>query len=175
MKKTITKGLLTKKTMLLTANILISAAVVTGTILYFNNQNSGGLVYEDNATIGALPGIDLEQRREELQHKIDDSMIAFSVNTNPVFQDGTSKGNIMIENPEHNDKLLIAELYLSESNELIYQSNALKPNTYIENITLDKILPKGEYTAYIYFNAYKLDTEAYTGQTGAEITITILN
>lgn len=152
------------------------AVFVLGTAfyLYMNSQKvSTSLELEDNATLGIMPGVDMEQRKKELQEKLDKNMIAFSINTNPTFLNGISEGNIMIENPEQNAKLIVAEIYLSDSKELLYKTKALKPGSYIENIKLDKELAKGEYNATVYFKGYDQDTQEYIGQTGAEITLHI--
>lgn len=163
-----------KKKKIFISIILISVLLIGGLALsrYMSSkQVSGELELDDNATIGIMPGVDMEQRLSELQEELDESMIAFSVNTNPSFLNGISEGNIMLENPEQNAKLIVAEIYLDENKELLYKTKALKPGSYIENIKLDKELDKGEYPATVYFKAYAQDTQEYIGQTGAQITI----
>ena len=65
---------------------MLSAIVVLSCLLFLKKEDKTKLVFEDNATMGIMPGVDLEQRRKELQEQLDRSMIAFSVNTSPVFQ-----------------------------------------------------------------------------------------
>lgn len=142
-------------------------------VYYFMQKQNSGMQYDENATIGVLPGVDLDKRKQELQQQLDENMIAFSVNTSPVFVSGTSEGNLMIENPEHNAKILVAELYVDGIAEPIYQSKALKPGSYIENVKLDKVLAAGTYNATVYFKSYNLETEEYIGQTGAQVLLTI--
>ena len=151
--------------------LVVILAVIGGFVYY--NMHKGGIDYEENATMGILPGVDLEQRRKELQELLDNSMIAFSVNTSPIFESGTSEGNLMIENPGNNAKLIIAEMHLKDTDEIIYTSKYIKPGSYVENVKLDKVLSKGVYDAIVYFKAYDLDTKDYIGQTGAEVTLTI--
>lgn len=133
-----------------------------------------GLELETNVTIGILPGVDLAQRQKELQTQLDDSQIAFSVNTNPVFDTGKSEGNLLLENPANNAKLLTAEIVLTETGEVVYQSKALVPGSYLEKIRLEKNLPKGSYPATVYLKAYREDTQKLIGQTGAAITLAVL-
>lgn len=153
--------------------ILLLIVIIAGGAIFYHSQNKSNIQYDENASMGVLPGVDLAKRKEELQKQLDENMIAFSVNTSPVFVSGAEKGNLMIENPEHNAKLLVAEIYTSDTNELLYRSKAIKPGSYIESAKLDKVLTKGTYTATIYFKAYNLETNNYIGQTGAEITITV--
>ena len=133
------------------------------------------LEIEENAQVGIMPGVDLEERRQQLQEELDNSMIAFSVNTNPVFNNGSAEGNLMIENPEHNAKLLVAEIRLNGTNELIYTSKAILPGSYIEKAKLNKSLEKGSYEAMVQFLAYSEDSNEFIGQTAAGIHITIAN
>lgn len=135
---------------------------------------SDSLELDENANIGLLPGIDVAQRQAELQELLDESMIVFTINTNPVFENGGSEGNLMLENPVNNAKLLVVELYLDETEELIYKTKALPAGSYIENARLDKLLEPGDYPATAYFKAYREDDHSYIGQVGAALTLHVL-
>lgn len=165
-----------KKQFLIAAGIILLIAL-TVLICYFlfSKKEKQNLQYDDNATVGILPGVDVEKRRKELQDALDRSMIAFSINTSPVFLNGTSKGNLLIENPGNNAKLLKVRITIDGTEEEVYASNYLKPGTYIESVALDKVLEKGTYDATAYFQAYDETNGEYIGQTGAQITITVQN
>ena len=165
-----------KKQLLSMAGIILLVAV-TVLICYFfiARKDENNLLYDDNATVGVLPGIDINQRRKELQDQLDRSMIAFSINTSPVFLNGTSAGNLLIENPGNNAKLLRVSIKVDGTEEEIYASKYLKPGTYIESVKLDKVLEKGTYDATAYFSAYDEANGEYIGETGAQITITVQN
>lgn len=166
-----------RKKQLLLAGILC-LLLAAGSWFFLTTRDAGGqedsLELDDNATMGDLPGIDMEQRLAELQQQLDEGMIAFSINTNPVFATGGSEGNLMLENPAHNAKLLVVEIYMEETGELIYQSKALPVGSYIENARLDKVLEPGQYAAVAYFKGYREEDHSYIGQAGAAITITVL-
>ena len=102
-------------------------------------------------------------------------MIAFSINSSPVFASGRAEGNLMLENPENNAKLLVVEIHLDGTDEIIYQSKALPIGSYIENARLDKVLEPGTYPATAYFKAYRESDQAFVGQAGAAITISVLS
>lgn len=166
-----------KKRALLIVGILLLLAL-TVAICYFiftKKTEKTDLLYEDNATTGIMPGIDIDQRRAELQEILDRSMIAFSINTSPVFLDGTSAGNLLIENPENNAKLLRVSILIDDTEEEVYSTKFIRPGTYIEYDQLDKVLEKGSYNATVYFSAYDEETGEYIGQTGAQIVITVQN
>ena len=156
----------------LCAVCLVAAAA--GAFLMLRGDPGDSLELDANATIGLLPGIDVAQRQAELQQQLDESMIAFSINTDPVFARGGSEGNLMLENPANNAKLIVVELYINETEELVYQTKALPAGSYIENARLDKLLEPGEYPATAYFKAYREDDHSYIGQVGAAITIHVL-
>ena len=165
-----------KKRFLTTAGIilLLALTVLICYLIFFIKFNPN-LLYDDNATVGVMPGIDVDERRKQLQEVLDRSMIAFSINTSPVFLNGTAKGNLLIENPGNNAKLLKVSIKIDDTEEEVYASNYLKPGTYIESVALDKVLEKGTYNATAYFLAYDETDGEYIGQTGAQITITVQN
>lgn len=156
--------------------IIICILLILGLIAFFvlrGEDNS--LELDDNATIGIMPGIDIAQRQAELQEQLDEAMIAFSINTNPVFESGSSEGSLMLENPANNAKLIVVEIYIDDTEELVYKSKAIPAGSYIESARLDKVLEPGEYAATAYFNAYREDDQSYIGRSGAAIKITVLS
>ena len=74
--------------------IVILLILLTIGICYFlfTKKDNKNLEYDDNATTGIMPGVDVDERRKELQTLLDRSMIAFSINTSPVFLKGNRRG-----------------------------------------------------------------------------------
>lgn len=164
-----------KKPLLIAAVLCVLLLIIGGWFFLTNQGTNDTLELADNATIGILPGVDIAQRQAELQQQLDEGMIAFSINTNPVFATGGSEGNLMLENPANNAKLLVVEIYIDDTQELIYQSKAIPVGSYIETAGLDKVLEPGQYAATAYFKAYREDDYSYIGQAGAAINITVLS
>ena len=168
-----------KKRMVLIALACLLLLAVGGGIFLMTREEDAAmddsLQLDDNATMGILPGIDIAQRQDELQQLLDESMIAFSINTSPVFATGSSEGNLMLENPANNAKLLVVEIYIDATQEMVYQSKAIPTGAYIENARLDKVLEPGEYPATAYFKAYREEDHSFIGQAGAAIKITVLS
>ena len=81
----------------------------------------------------------------------------------------------MLENPANNAKLIVVEIYIDETEELVYKSKAIPAGSYIESAQLDKVLEPGEYAATAYFNAYREDDQSYIGRSGAAIKLTVLS
>ncbi len=166
-----------KKQLLLAAAIVCLLLLAAGGWYFLTNRDApdDSLELADNATIGILPGVDIAQRQAELQQQLDEGMIAFSINTSPVFETGGSEGNLMLENPANNAKLLVVEIYIDKTQELVYKSKAIPVGSYIENARLDKVLEPGQYAATAYFKAYREDDHSFIGQAGAAISITVLS
>ena len=164
-----------KRIFIIAGIVLLIALTVLICYLLFTRKEENNLLYDDNATVGIMPGVDIDARRQELQNMLDKSMIAFSINTSPVFLNGTAKGNLLIENPGNNAKLLQVSIRINETDEEIYASKYLKPGTYIESAKLDKVLEKGSYNATAYFSAFDEETTEFIGQVGAQLTITVQN
>ena len=167
------KNVKEKKWLLPVCCAAVALALVGVVILRTPSRNT--LELDDNATMGPLPGIDMEQRQKELQQQLDETMVAFSINSSPVFASGRAEGNLMLENPANNAKLLVVELYVDGTGELVYQSKAIPVGSYIENVRLDKVLGPGTYPATAYFKAYREDDHSFIGQVGAVVTLSVLS
>ena len=168
-----------KKRMVLIALACLLLLAVGGGIFLMTREEDAAmddsLQLDDNATMGVLPGIDMKERQAQLQEQLDEGMIAFSINTSPVFATGGSEGNLMLENPANNAKLLVVEICIDATQEMVYQSKAIPTGAYIENARLDKVLEPGEYPATAYFKAYREEDHSFIGQAGAAIKITVLS
>ena len=92
-------------------------------------------------------------------------MIAFSINTSPLFDPKTQEGNLMLENPKNNAKLLVAQVVLNEGQKTLYTSKAIQPGSYLERIRLEQPLAEGD----------DEQTQDLIGQTGAAVTLTVQN
>lgn len=159
-----------QKALLATGCAFVAVAGICAAVLLHDPKT--GLDLEANATMGQMPGVDEETRRKQLQEILDKSKIAFSVNTNPMYDRQTGEVNLMLENPANNAKLLTAEITLSGQSGTIYQSKAMVPGSFLETVKLDKPLNPGTYDATVLLKAYDEETQELLGQTGAEITIT---
>ncbi len=153
----------------------VCLVVAAGLAVFALKKPGNSLELDDNATMGILPGVDVAQRQQELQQQLDETMIAFSINASPVFASGSAEGNLMLENPANNAKLLVVELYVDGTGELVYQSKAIPVGSYIENVRLDKVLRPGTYPATAYFKAYREDDHSFIGQVGAAVTLSVLS
>ena len=131
--------------------------------------------FAGNASVGIMPGKTEEQILEGLQKKLDEKMVAFSINSVPVFPDGKSEGNLMLESPQSNINYIEFEIRRDDTGELIYKSGLLQPNQYIEKDKLQVELPKGSYPCTADIVLYKPETMEKLSKVQAGLTITVQN
>lgn len=155
---------------LLLALLLLIGGLAAWHFLGGRNQDE---VMEPNAVVGTMPGKSKEQIEAELTQEVKEKEIAFSINANPNFETGDSKGNLLFENPQSNKKLTRVEIYLDDTDELIYKSGLLEPGSYIPQVKLLRDLDAGSYSCTAVIHAYKQADKSYVGKVAAGLTVTV--
>ncbi|WP_308753600.1 hypothetical protein [uncultured Anaerotruncus sp.] len=138
-------------------------------------EKPAGLARAAGAQLGQLEGKTEEQIVEELNRIVEEGMFNISINTQPEFPDGSSPGNLCIENSPANHYLMVVEITLGDTGETVYTSGALEPNYHIQEAKLDRPLAKGTYPATATFFAYTVDTQELVGTAAAEMQLIIQN
>ena len=153
--------------------------------------NRGGLERETEAELGILPGMSEEELQDRLNRRVAESRLNVSINTEPVFEDGKSPGNIRIENIPGNHYSFTVTLTVTDASEnegakdyigqTVMTTGLIAPNSYVPEKSLDVNLPRGQYVCTATFKAYKVpedDTDGEiteAGETGIQIILTVLN
>lgn len=129
---------------------------------------------EEGALQGMLPGMSEDEIRAEMNRRVSESELAISINSTLEFENGSSEGQLRIENSAGNHYRMVVEMYLNETGEMIYQSGGIKPGYFLEKDRLDVVLEKGDYPVTVHFKAYD-DNDNYVGEANAETVVKILN
>ncbi len=164
------------------AGLVILALLLLAVLFLFRSCSAdrsdedgpGNLIYDDNAVDGGWDEADPEKIIASLNEKVEEGMINISMNTAPVFADGTAKGNLMIVNEEINNYPQIVEITRDDTGETIYKSGGIPIGSKIESAKLDVDLAAGTYPCTAMFHNVNPDTGASLGCAGASITITVL-
>lgn len=172
-----------KRKMLILLILLLLLLVLTASAaayFYLFSKNAepvsnDGPQFAANASVGALPGKTREEIEAMLNQQIDDKMVAFTVNAEPYFDNGTAKGNLMLESPANNINYIEFVIRRDDTGETIYRSGLLMPNQYIEEDVLSVDLDKGEYPCTVDVTIYDTETMEAKGMSQAAIVITVLN
>ena len=155
--------------------LLAVVCLAMGVLLLRNSWKKGEehrIVEDSGALQGMLPGMSEDEIIAELNRRVSESQLAISINSVLEFEDGTSEGQMRIENSAKNHYTMVVEMYLKDTGEQIYQSGGIKPGYFLEKDRLDTVLPKGEYPVTVTFKAYD-EKDQYIGEANAETKIRI--
>ena len=137
-------------------------------------NDPGGIEFDPSATEGGWDEADTDEIIAGLNEKVEEGMINISMNTSPVFADGTSEGSLMIVNEEVNNYPQVVEISRDDTGELIYKSGAIPVGSKIEAAKLSVDLDPGTYKCTALFYNVDPDTGDYLGCAGAVVTVTVL-
>ena len=137
-------------------------------------DDPGGIEFDPSATEGGWDEADTDEIIAGLNEKVEEGMINISMNTSPVFADGTSEGSLMIVNEEVNNYPQVVEISRDDTGELIYKSGAIPVGSKIEAAKLSVDLDPGTYKCTALFYNVDPDTGDYLGCAGAVVTVTVL-
>lgn len=123
---------------------------------------------------GNRPTTPTEEIEKNLQNQVEEGMMNISMNTNPVFENGNAKGNLLIMNEEINKYPQIVQIFRDDTGELIYTSGAIPVGARIDNSELSVKLKAGTYACTAHFN--QIDSNGnLLGKACAKITIYVLS
>lgn len=131
--------------------------------------------FDSAAEDGSLDGLSQAELQELMDKKVDESMLAISINSSPEFEDGKSKGTLRIENSASNRYNMKVSIKTNADEKEIYYSDAIKPGQVIKEDKLDVELAKGEYDCTATFEAYDTKSNKKVGEAAAVLTIYIKN
>ena len=135
---------------------------------------AGGIVYDPGAVEGGWNEADTDKLVDALNEKVEQGMINISMNTTPIFQNGSSAGNLMIVNESVNNYPQVVEIHRSDTGEVIYKSGAIPVGSKLETAKLSADLDAGTYECTALFYNVDPDSGEYLGCAGAVITVTVL-
>jgi len=168
-------------TILMTIIILMLFITMTSILIFRKTSKpedppaaESGLVFDESAVEGGWEQLSQEEIEDRLNNQLEEGMINISMNTSPYFDDGTSKGNLMIVNETINRYPQKVQIIRNDTDEVIYTSGAIAVGSKIEAAALDVDLDAGTYECTALF--HNLDNSGnIIGSAGAIITITIKN
>ena len=138
-------------------------------------SSKSGIVYDSSAVEGGWDNLSPEEIEARLNEKVAEGMINISANTAPIFEDGSSEGNLMLVNESINNYPQKVQIVRNDTGEQIYESGAIAVGSKIERAKLDVVIPAGTYECTAYFHNLDPKTGDIIGTAGAIINITIKN
>lgn len=164
------KNIRNKKLIIMTSiSLIIGSVVLFGIYKQKKSKMEGASISGYVVGNGIEPDLTPEEIQELLNKQIDESKIAFSIYTQPVFEG--KKGTIMFANPRYSAHNI--DLKVSLDGKEIIKTAKISPDQYIEEITLiGKPLKKGTHKAEGIITAYDKETDKVVGEVAVEIIIT---
>lgn len=165
-----------KKRLMMIIGILV---ICVGILVYFWNQYRMDSMtkywFDKAAKDGTLEGKSPAEIQEMLNKIVEEGMFNVTMNVAPVFENGEGPGNLGIENIKENRYYCKVTMTLDEDKTVLYESAGIKPGQYIDEITLNKDLPKGEHPCTAKFIATDPQTLDNIGQVNVKVNLTIMN
>ncbi len=164
---------------IITVIVILLLMLIAGLLLWqnFGPGRDDAALLEDGikAKLGQLEDKSNDEIQAALDEVIEEGSIRVSINMNPVFPDGGSKGTLKLENHPNNHYNQRVVITLDETGEELYNSGLMPVNSNIYEDVLEVDLDQGEYEATAVFTAYDTETDAEVGQALAQIRISVLN
>ena len=155
------------------AGIFLITRLVSKPLSKEEARAKAGIVYDSSAVEGGWDQMTPEEIKAALNNKVAEGMINISANTAPIFEDGSSEGNLMLVNESINNYPQKVQIVRNDTGEQIYESGAIAIGSKIERARLDVDLPAGTYECTAFFSNLDPETGDMIGTAGAIITITI--
>lgn len=155
---------------------LLLMAILIGLLFLHYNKPSDLTFLESSikAELGQLENKSNEEIQAALNEVVAEGNLSISINMNPVFPTGSSKGSLQIENGPQNLYGQRVVITLVDTDEQIYDSGYMPINSHIQEDTLAVDLDAGNYDANVVFTAYDENTGNEVGQVISKIKITVL-
>lgn len=150
---------------------VVLAGIAFGAWWFVGN---GDDFFDLNAQEGQAPYKTPEEMQAELDRIVDEGMFNISIASVIQFDDGTAPGKAYIENVPGNRYLMQVSIVLDDTSETVYETKAIKPGQFIEDITLSKDLDQGAYPATATFTALDQESHEEVGKAAAKVTLNVM-
>lgn len=155
---------------------LAIVAVVIACLFLIQNCSNGEFPYRDpNQSLGQLEGKSAEEIQAELDRQVEEGMFNISIASNVEFENGTSEGELKIENVPGNRYLMQVTITDDATGQVLYTSGVIDPNHHVQRAKLDVDLDPGVYNCTALFTALDPENDEEVGQAAAKMTISVLN
>ncbi|WP_313583619.1 hypothetical protein [Lacrimispora sp.] len=167
-----------KKALLLILLLLIIAGAGGGYWWYTHNQVMDATTkywFDRLAQDGSLQGKTPTEVQGILNSVVEEGMFNVSMNAKAIFNDAKSEGSIGLENIPENRYYCRVVIRRDDTNEVLYESQGIKPGQYIDKIKLKQNLPAGNYACTAQVIATDPESLDDIGQVQVKIQVNVLN
>lgn len=156
------------------AVVVAVIAIAVAVLLALQMCEKQGSLRDPNQASGQLSGKTEAEIQAELDRVVEEGMFNISIASVVEFADGTSEGDLRIENVPGNRYLMQVDIVDDATGEVIYKSGIVEPNHHIQSAPLDVDLDAGQYECTATFHALSPEDETEVGQAAASVTVKVL-
>lgn len=127
-----------------------------------------------SGALGQLENKTPEEIQQELDRVVQEGMFNISIASVVQFPNGSSEGELRIENVPGNRYLMSVQITLDDTGETVYESGIIEPDHHIQRDVLAVPLAKGDYDATATFTALDPQTEEEVGTAAAKVLLQVL-
>lgn len=149
---------------------LVAAALIAG-LSQCSALQDGGM--EPNVIVGTMEGYTDEEIAAMLADKVDEGMIAFSLNTEIILDGPDDEAKVKFQNPPNNAKLTKLRIVRDDDGSTVYETGYVAPGTYVDAARLDAKLDPGTYACTARITSYREDDRKYLGEAACALTVTV--
>lgn len=131
-------------------------------------------IFDSGAQSGQAPYKTREEMQAEVDRIVEEGKFNISIQSVITFDDGGSEGTAYIENVPNNNYDMRVEIVEDATGDVLYKSDIILTNQYVEKIRLEKDLEPGTYDATAVFYALDKNTHKQVSQAAAKIKINVL-
>lgn len=161
-----------RRTALIVIGLVVAAVAIWLLVWLF--ACNGSSLFDPNAQTGQAPYKTDEEMQAELDRVVEEGMFNISIASVIQFDDPGASGTAYIENVPGNRYDMRVQITDDATGDVLYESGVLKPNQFIEDITLTHELEPGMHDATATFIALDQTTHEETGKAAAKVTLNVL-
>lgn len=148
---------------------LLSTAIV-GIAIYKAKPSK----LESEVEEGLLPTLTEHEKETVTNRLIDEGSFNATISNVILLDSQELSGRADIQNIANNHYNIGVEISLNQNYEVVYQSEIMQPDSYIERIKLQSDLGIGEYPATAVFTAYDPEDDSVVGTMSMSVTLKVM-
>ncbi len=170
-----------KAVIIVAAVFLVVVIVLIGIIIYLLNRENSEVENEQRKVAGsARTVIDEDSANnvmDQMREEVAEGMFECQMSMTWTFANGKAESqNAYVANSINNTHPICFDVYMRDTEELLYASPVLPVGTELRNIKLDKELPAGNYQATVMYKLLEdVDSQEEISNAGFVVTINVLN
>ncbi len=152
------------------AGVAVSVLIIGTSIFMMRPQSIDSQINE-----GSLPTLTEQEVEDKMNRLVEEGTFNVAIASEIYLDSMEYEGKADIQNIANNHYDLSVQIILNDSEQVVYESEVMKPNTYIEHIKLKESLEDGSHDAVAVFTAYDSKSGDVVGNTNIAVILKVIN